>query len=94
VVRATDESFASANPGVNAISYNLPGFLFHLLAAYYTYRIARLFYGREAAWLAVLVFVVGNCSSSWSQNFVAAWQLVRPRPEEQREMAQARGCLR
>lgn len=43
--------------GVNAISYNLPGFLFHLLAAYYTYRIARLFYGREAAWLAVLVFV-------------------------------------
>ncbi len=43
--------------GVNAISYNLPGFLFHLLGAYYTYRIARLFYGREAAWLAVLVFV-------------------------------------
>ena len=26
--------------GVNAISYNLPGFLFHLLGAYYTYRIA------------------------------------------------------
>lgn len=43
--------------GVNAISYNLPGFLFHLLGAYYTYRIARLFYGREAAWLALLVFV-------------------------------------
>jgi 4-amino-4-deoxy-L-arabinose transferase-like glycosyltransferase len=43
--------------GVNAISYNLPGFLFHLLGAYYTYRLARLFYGREAAWLAVLVFV-------------------------------------
>ena len=43
--------------GVNAISYNLPGFLFHLLGAYYTYRVARLFYGREAAWLAVLVFV-------------------------------------
>ncbi|MEY4266254.1 MAG: hypothetical protein RIS90_789 [Pseudomonadota bacterium] len=43
--------------GVNAISYNLPGFLFHLLAAFYTYRIARLFYGREAAWLTVLVFV-------------------------------------
>jgi 4-amino-4-deoxy-L-arabinose transferase-like glycosyltransferase len=43
--------------GVNAFSYNLPGFLFHLLAAYYTYRIARLFGGREAAWLAVLVFV-------------------------------------
>ena len=43
--------------GVNAISYNLPGFLFHLLGAYYTYRIARLFYGRDAAWLAVLVFV-------------------------------------
>ena len=43
--------------GVNAISYNLPGFLFHLLGAYYTYRVARLFYGREAAWLSVLVFV-------------------------------------
>ena len=43
--------------GVNAFSYNLPGFLFHLLAAYYTYRLARLFYGREAAWLSVLVFV-------------------------------------
>ena len=43
--------------GVNAISYNLPGFLFHLLGAYYTYRLARLFYGRDAAWLAVLVFV-------------------------------------
>jgi len=43
--------------GVNAFSYNLPGFLFHLLAAYFTYRLARLFYGREAAWLSVLVFV-------------------------------------
>jgi len=43
--------------GINAISYNLPGFLFHLLAAYFTYRIARLFYGRDVAWLAVLVFV-------------------------------------
>ena len=43
--------------GVNAISYNLPGFLFHLLGAYYTYRLARLFYGRDAACLAVLVFV-------------------------------------
>lgn len=43
--------------GVSAFSYILPGFLFHLVGGYYTYRIARLFYGREAAWLSVLVYV-------------------------------------
>ena len=43
--------------GVSAFSYILPGFLFHLIGGYYTYRIARLFYGREAAWLSVLVYV-------------------------------------
>lgn len=42
--------------GVSAFSYVLPGFLFHLIGGYYTYRIARLFYGREAAWLSVLVY--------------------------------------
>ncbi len=42
--------------GVSAFTYILPGFLFHLLGGYYTYRIARLFYGREAAWLSVLVY--------------------------------------
>lgn len=43
--------------GVGAFSYILPGFLFHLIGGYYTYRIARLFYSREAAWLSVLVYV-------------------------------------
>jgi len=43
--------------GVSAFSYILPGFLFHLIGGYYTYRIARLFYSREAAWLSVLVYV-------------------------------------
>lgn len=43
--------------GSSAFSYILPGFLFHLVGGYFTYRLARLFYGREAAWLSVLVFV-------------------------------------
>ncbi len=43
--------------GVSAFTYILPGFLFHLIGGYFTYRIARLFYGREAAWLSVLVYV-------------------------------------
>ena len=43
--------------GISAFTYILPGFLFHLLGGYYTYRIARVFYGREAAWLSLLVYV-------------------------------------
>ncbi len=43
--------------GVSAFSYILPGFLFHLIGGYYTYRIARFFYGRDTAWLSVLVYV-------------------------------------
>jgi 4-amino-4-deoxy-L-arabinose transferase-like glycosyltransferase len=43
--------------GISAFTYILPGFLFHLVGGYYTYRIARLFYGRETAWLSVLVYV-------------------------------------
>ena len=43
--------------GVSAFTYVLPGFLFHLIGGYYTYRIARLFYGRETAWLSALVYV-------------------------------------
>ncbi len=43
--------------GISAFAYILPGFLFHLIGAYYTYRIARMFYGREAAWLSLLVYV-------------------------------------
>ena len=43
--------------GVGAFTYILPGFLAHLVGGYFTYRIARLFYGRDTAWLAVLVYV-------------------------------------
>jgi 4-amino-4-deoxy-L-arabinose transferase-like glycosyltransferase len=43
--------------GVSAFTYILPGFLFHLIGGYYTYRVARLFYDRNTAWLAVLVYV-------------------------------------
>ncbi|GAB4123547.1 MAG: hypothetical protein Fur0040_04930 [Sideroxydans sp.] len=42
--------------GVGAFAYKLPGFLFHVLGGYFTYRLARLFYPREAAWLALLVY--------------------------------------
>lgn len=43
--------------GVSVASYILPGFLAHLLGGFFTYRLARLFYGRDAAWLSVLVYV-------------------------------------
>jgi len=43
--------------GVSAFTYMLPGFLFHLLGGYFTYRIARLLYDRDTAWLALLVYV-------------------------------------
>jgi 4-amino-4-deoxy-L-arabinose transferase-like glycosyltransferase len=43
--------------GVSTFAYILPGFLFHIVGGYYTYRLARLFYSREAAWLSVLVYV-------------------------------------
>jgi 4-amino-4-deoxy-L-arabinose transferase-like glycosyltransferase len=43
--------------GVSAFTYILPGFLFHLLGAGYTYRLARLWYAEAAAWLSVLLYV-------------------------------------
>jgi len=43
--------------GISAGSYILPGFLFHVLGGYYTYRIARTLYGRETALLALLVYL-------------------------------------
>ncbi len=43
--------------GVSTFNYILPGFLFHLLASYYTYRIARLLYGRDVALVALLMVV-------------------------------------
>jgi 4-amino-4-deoxy-L-arabinose transferase-like glycosyltransferase len=43
--------------GVSAFTYILPGFIFHLVGAYYTYRLARMFYGKQTAALAVLIYV-------------------------------------
>ena len=43
--------------GVSALTYVLPGFIFHLVGAYYTYRLARMFYGKQTAALAVLIYV-------------------------------------
>ncbi len=43
--------------GVSTFNYILPGFLFHLLGCYYTYRITRMFYGRNVALLALLMVV-------------------------------------
>ncbi len=43
--------------GISALTYILPGFIFHLVGAYYTYRLARLLYDRPTAELAVLIYV-------------------------------------
>ena len=42
--------------GVSVFAYMLPGYLFHLLGGYYTYRMARLFHGRDTALIAALVY--------------------------------------
>ncbi|KXS31431.1 MAG: Glycosyl transferase family 39 [Candidatus Gallionella acididurans] len=43
--------------GSGAPTYILPGFIFHLVGAYYTYRLARLLYNKQTAGLAVLIYV-------------------------------------
>jgi 4-amino-4-deoxy-L-arabinose transferase-like glycosyltransferase len=43
--------------GVSALTYILPGFIFHLIGAYYTYRLASMFYDKQTAMLAVLIYV-------------------------------------
>jgi 4-amino-4-deoxy-L-arabinose transferase-like glycosyltransferase len=43
--------------GVSAFTYILPGFIFHLIGAYYTYRLARILYDKQTAALAVLIYV-------------------------------------
>ncbi len=43
--------------GVSSFTYILPGFIFHLIGAYYTYLLAKLLYNKQAASLAVLVYV-------------------------------------
>lgn len=43
--------------GVSALTYILPGFLFHFIGAYFTYRLARMLYNKPTALLAVLIYV-------------------------------------
>jgi 4-amino-4-deoxy-L-arabinose transferase-like glycosyltransferase len=43
--------------GISAFTYILPGFIFHLIGAYYTYRVAKLLYDKQTATLAVLIYV-------------------------------------
>jgi 4-amino-4-deoxy-L-arabinose transferase-like glycosyltransferase len=43
--------------GISAFTYVLPGFIFHVIGAYYTYRVAALFYNRPTAVLAVLIYL-------------------------------------
>jgi 4-amino-4-deoxy-L-arabinose transferase-like glycosyltransferase len=42
--------------GISALTYILPGFIFHLIGAYYTYRLARMLYDKQTAVLAVLIY--------------------------------------
>ena len=43
--------------GINAFAYFLPGYLFHLLGAYYTYRLAKLLYNAEIGLIALLIYL-------------------------------------
>ena len=43
--------------GVSVFAYMLPGYLCHLLGGFFTYRLARLFHGRDTALIALLVYV-------------------------------------
>lgn len=43
--------------GVNSFAYVFPGFIFHCLGAYFTYRLAKDLYSRETGLVAVLIYV-------------------------------------
>ncbi len=43
--------------GTNSFAYMLPGFVFHLIGAYYTYRLARHLYSHECGVLAALIYL-------------------------------------
>ncbi len=43
--------------GISTFSYILPGYLWHLVGGYFTYRMGRRFYDRTSAQLALLVYV-------------------------------------
>lgn len=43
--------------GINSFAYIFPGFIFHLLGAYYTYRLARLLFNHDTAIISVLIYL-------------------------------------
>lgn len=43
--------------GVNAFAYVLPGFLLHLFGAIYTYRLAKQFFNKRTALVALIIYV-------------------------------------
>ena len=43
--------------GINTFAYILPGFLFNLIGAYYTYRLARELYDENTALISMLIYV-------------------------------------
>jgi len=43
--------------GISSFSYILPGFLFNLIGAYYTYHLARIWYNRSTSYLAVVLYL-------------------------------------
>lgn len=43
--------------GISPLTYILPGFIFHLIGGYYTYRLARILYNKQSAVLAVLIYL-------------------------------------
>jgi len=42
--------------GINTFAYILPGFLFHILGSYYTYRIAKYLYNEQVGILSALIY--------------------------------------
>ena len=42
--------------GINTFAYILPGFLFHLLGGYYTYRLAKYLYNEQIGLLSALIY--------------------------------------
>jgi len=43
--------------GINAVAYALPGFIFHLIGAFYTYQLAKYLYDRKTALIALVIYL-------------------------------------
>ena len=43
--------------GINAFAYVLPGFIFNLIGAFYTYKLAKLFYDKPTGLVAALIYL-------------------------------------